>query len=287
MTQWLSLFFVVCSLQSQGVIAADSPALRAARYYAEGLERPLLQIRAGATLVQACAERLRPHCSKQQREAAGRASALTLLDELTLFPQRLADDPVAGITRRRDLERKMSETGAALLRDAGAYDRELFARFLATLVVCPADDNPEYLQSLQAMKLVNYTGFQAIPLDELPQLLIDETSREAALQKKMREAPPEDCEAARKLGEYLMQLMNAKLGPWHGAQRTPKPPAREFDFDKPGAEPAEEARRPDDRQLAQAVAGNFVSVVATELHLIVYPDSEARIKAIADAQGYQ
>ena len=285
MTKWLSLF-LLCSVQIQGAIAADSPAQRAARYYAQGIERPLLQIRSGAALIQACAERLRPHCSKEQREVAGRASALILLDELTLFPQRLADDPVAGITRRRDFERKMSETGAALLREAGAYDRELFARFLATLVVCPADDDPEYLMSLQAMKLVNYSGFQAVPLDELTQLLVDETNREEALEEQMRAAPPEDCEAARKLGEYLMQLMNAKLGPWHDAQRMRKAPAREFDFDNPKAEQADEARKPDDRQLAQAVAGNFVSVVATELHLIVYPESESRIKAIADAQGY-
>lgn len=285
MTRWLSLF-ILCAVQIQAAIAADSTDLRAAQYYAQGLERPLLQIRAGAALIQACADRLRRFCSKEQREAGGRNSALALLDELTLFPQRTGDDPAAGITRRHDLERKLGETGAALLREAGAYDRELFARFLATLVVCPAGDNPDYLLSLQEMKLVNYAGFQAVPPAELAQLLIDETRREEELVKKMRAAPPEDCEAARKLGEYLMQLMNAKLGPWHGTQRG-KPPVREFDFDKPRAEPADEARKPDDRELAQVVAGNFVSVVATELHLIVYPDSEARIKAIADAQGYR
>jgi hypothetical protein len=38
--------------------------------------------------------------------------------------------------------------------------------------------------------------------------------------------------------------------------------------------------------LAHAVAGNFVTVVATELQLIVHPESEARIKALAEAQGF-
>ena len=279
---WI-LLFACCSPADAG----ESAEVRAARYYAAGLERPLLQLRAGAALIQACADRLRKACSAEQRKAAAGTSALTLLDELSLFPQRLTEDPTAGISRRRELEHKMSETSAALMREAGNYDRELFARFGATLIACPDDDGPISLESLEALQRVNYSGFQGIPASELAQTLIDETNQQELAAEQMRKAAPEECRAARKLGEYLMELMNSKLQPWSGEHEHDANAEREFDFDKPKKTDAKDAATVvKDRELAHAVAGNFVTVVATELHLIVFPESEARIKAIAEAQGF-
>ena len=274
------------ALVAGDALADESPDVRAARYYAEGLDKPLLQVRAGAVLIQACADRLQKACTPDQRKAAAGASALTLLDQLTLFPQRPSEDPTVGISRRRDLEKKMSETSAALMREAGAFDRELFARVGAALEVCaPDEEGPDYLTALEAMKLVNYAGFQGMPAADIAKMLIDETGREEALAEKMRAAPREDCIAARKLGEYFLELMNSKLKPWNEPE-PPATPPREFDFDRPKAAPEKEVPKPDDRELAHTVAGNFVTVVATELQLIVHPESEARIKALAEAQGF-
>ena len=102
----------------------------------------------------------------------------------------------------------------------------------------------------------------------------------------MRAAPREDCEAARRLGEYLMQLMNAKLRPWQEEMHAATNTRRVFDFDQPTRAPEEvkdDAWRARDRELAHAVAGNFVSVVATELQVAVYPESETPLKEMTEA----
>src|SRR5688572_25653313 len=157
-------------------LAQETAGARAARYYAAGLERPLLRIREGAQLIAACADRLRKLCSKEQRKIADENNVVMLLDALTLFPQRLDVDPAAGISKERQFADKVGATSAALLREASEYDRELFARFHATLVVCPASDGPDYLLALEAMKLVNYAGFQGVAPDKLAQILIDDTN---------------------------------------------------------------------------------------------------------------
>lgn len=284
MSRYWFLLALACAAPAHAELPATADT-RAARYYAQGLEIPLLQVRAAAELVRICAGTLQKACTEEQRKAAAGTSALVLLDALSLFPQRPAGDAAAGIASRRELEKKMGETGAALLREAGAYDRELFARVQATEEVCPSGDNPQYLASVQMLKLVNYSRFQAVPAERLAQMQIDETRREDALAEDVARWPREDCVAARKLGEFLMQLMNSKLMPWMDPARGAAPGVREFDFDQPDRA-QREMPAPDDRQLAQAVAGNFVTVVATELQLMVFPESEARIKAIAEAQGF-
>jgi hypothetical protein len=271
------------------VNAADDAHQRAARYYAEGLEKPLLQLRAGAELVQSCGGRLRRLCSAEQRKLAAGFSIITLLDALTLFPQRLDADPTAGISTARAFADRVQATSAALLREAGEYDRELFARVRAALVVCPATDGPaypNYLEGLEALERVHFEGFQALAADKLVAMREEQTKRAEALEQKMRAAPREDCEAARRLGEYLMQLMNSKLKPWQEPVQAAANPRREFDFDKPSRPPEvvkDDAWRARDRELAHAVAGNFVSVVATELQITVHPESETPLKEMAEA----
>src|SRR5688572_5085293 len=88
--------------------AEGNPQLRAAHYYAEGLELALLQIRTGARLLETCAT-MPKACTSAQRRLAGGQSVLTLLDALTLFPQRLTLDDAA-ITRARDLKQRFAQT---------------------------------------------------------------------------------------------------------------------------------------------------------------------------------
>lgn len=267
------------------VMAQESGDARAARYYAAGIERPLLRIREGAQLIQACADRLRRVCSKEQRKIAGGYDVIMLLDALTLFPQRLAVDAAAGVARARDLADKISATSAALLREAGEYDRELFARVKATLLVCPAGEGPDYLGSLEPLKRLNYSGFQGATPDELARMLVDDEAREQAYVEQMRAAPREDCVTARTMGEYLMELMNSKLAPWETRVDDHADKGREFDFDQPTKtpEPLQVMRRERDRELAHAVAGNYVTVVATELQIFAHPESETSLKEMADA----
>jgi hypothetical protein len=262
----------------------DGAEARAARYFAAGLDRPLLQLRAGAQLIEACHTRLKRACDQAQRTLAAETRVTDLLDALTLFPQRLPEDPSAGITRAQELRRKIGETSAALLQAAGEFDRRLFARYGATLRVCPRDVSEAglYRASLSGLMRTNYEGFQGLDAQALASALEATTREEDALVATLRALPEEDCLAAAKIGEHLMELMNSKLAPWRDA---PPSSGRAFDFSKPTREKDEKDRWKvgKDRELANAIAGNYVTVVATELQLIVFPHSEARIKQLADA----
>ena len=138
MVRRTALTIIACT--AAALAAADAPApspesprTRAAHYYAAGLERPLMQLRRGALLSQACTTRLRSACTKEQRAFAAKNHTLALLDELTLFPQRPAEDPLAGVRRAADLRDEMAATSAALLAEANAYDRQLLVRYGAAL----------------------------------------------------------------------------------------------------------------------------------------------------------
>ena len=253
---------------------------RAAKFYAAGLESPLLQLRTGALLVRACKDQLRKGCEAEQADLAARNEVITLLDALTLFPQRSETDPTAQITRPKELRQKIRDTSAALMREAGRYDRQLFARYGATLKVCPDEDSTVFASAVEKLTLINLASFQALGT-ELDAARADIAGEEARAVEQLRTWSGEGCLAARKLGEYLMELMNSKLRPWN----KPEAPAggdREFNFDQPRKEappptPDRAEAAANDRELALAVAGNFVSVVATELQLLVFPESASRI----------
>lgn len=273
----LLLFIVAASAAA----AAETPKARAARFYAAGLELPLIQLRNGLMLVQACSDRLRRACDAQQRELAANSHSLLLLDELTLFPQRPTQDPAAGISKARELRVKISETSAAFLKIAGEYDRNLFARYGATLQACPYDDTAKFSQSLKELVRVNLTAFQAMAGEDLDEAIESISRNEESIAASLRQSP-EDCVAARDLGEYLMQLMDAKLQPWSGEKKRVENAPNNFEFGKPKVvEPTDDEKRRRDRELAHAVAGNFVTVIATELQLTVFPETESRIEAIA------
>jgi hypothetical protein len=102
---------------------------------------------------------------------------------------------------------------------------------------------------------------------------------ESALVEVLRRLPVEDCVAARTSGEYLMQLMHAKLQPWSDEDRRVANPTPAFEFGTQTAKPAPAAA---DSDVASAVAGNFVLVVATELQLMVFPETGVRIKALGE-----
>jgi hypothetical protein len=264
---------------------AETAEVRAAKYYAQGLDRPLRELRTGVMLIQACVDKLKRACDDEQRRLAAGSQVLALLDELTLFPQ---DPPAdgAGITRAQQLKRKISDTSAQLMREAGGYDLALIARFGGTLLACPPErDVDAFHGSLIALRLVELTGFQGLPVadaEAASSANIAEMEREAG---KWRAQPREDCEAARTVGEYLMELMNSKLQPWSAPP--PAGGARDFDFaqpKKPSPKVSEDAA--EKRELARAVAGNFIAVVATELQLLAFPESAPRIKALADQAGF-
>jgi hypothetical protein len=269
------------ALSAVAAAAEETAEARAARFYAAGLEAPLLALRRGAMLIETCTQRLRRACTKEQRGLAAGSRTLTLLDALTLFPQRPAEDPVAGISRSRELAQKIEATSAAMQSSANGYDRLLFARFGATLRVCPGDDVTPFRESVDDLIRIDFTSFQALSGADLDRANAELAAEEAKVADELRRAPPEDCAAARKLGEYLMELMNAKLLRWNAAARREPEPEREFEFGTPPRKKA--PPEPADLEVARAVAGNFVTVLATELQLTVYPDSAARIKSIADA----
>ena len=280
------MFARLALLLLAGVAAAasanESAEARAARFYAAGLEIPLLEIRNGVMLVKACSKRLRRGCDKQQRELAGNDRTLRLLEELTLFPLPEAQDHGLGIREPQELRQKINEASAALFRAASEYDRILFARYGATLRACPNEDVTEFRESLEALVRVDLTGFQLLDDDDVVKAIGSIARDEATIAEGLRQSP-EDCLAARRLGEYLMQLMDSKLQPWIGEKQRVETSKTDFQFG--GArpvEPTDSEKRRQDRELAHAVAGNFVTVLATELQLTAFPESEFRIRAAAD-----
>jgi len=228
-----------------------SPATRAAHYYAEGLDRPLQQVR-----------------------TAGDAHLVELLDALTLFPQT----PV----------KKKRADGDTLVRDAGEYDLHLFARYGASLRACPPEERAtEYLESLAALVELNLTGFQALDAAATGATAEQYMREENELTARLRAGNREDCIAARMLGEDLMRLMDAKLQPWNVGDPGADDPARSFSFDKPVKPSRKEVARKtaQERERRETVARNFLTMAATLLQLSAYPESAARIKEIADRAG--
>jgi hypothetical protein len=275
----LLLLFACMPAAASGETASE----RAARFYADGLELPLLQMRNGMMLVQTCEKRLRRGCDKQQRELVANDRTLQLLDEFTLFPQRPAQDPATGIGNARQLRQMISETSAALLLTSSEYDQSLFARFGASLRACPDENELLTRKSLEELVRLNLSGFQSLAGESLAAATEAISRDEELIAGRLRQSP-EDCIAARRLGEHLMQLMHSKLQPWSGEKQRVESAANAFQFGAPKVvELTASEKRQEDRELAHAVAGNFVMVVATELQLTAYPDSESRIRAVTDA----
>jgi hypothetical protein len=220
----------------------DELAARAAHYYADGLEAPLLKVRAGAAIIETCRQRFRSKCSKWHREAADKARfTLEYLDALTLFPQRLASDPAAPLTQYADVVIALDTVNDDILKAAREYDHALFVRYDTTLRACPPDNLAQYRESLTALEQLDVRAFG--PADG---------------SAAVPDISPEDCAATRDFGELLMTMMSAKLEPWRrGADAVP------------GAE------------ATRSIANEFLFEVATELEVTVHPDSRPTFNAIA------
>jgi hypothetical protein len=261
--------------------ASDAATASAVRYYAAGLEQPLLLLRSGSRLIAACTGRLRSACSKAQRQLAASDRTIALLDSLTLFPQRPDEDPAAGVRTADELRRRIAATSAELLAAASRYDLALFARFGATLRACPDPDidADRYRASLDELIRLDLTGFQSLAADDIARARESIAAEELSAAATLGAVPSDHCAAANRLGIHLMELMHSKLQPWSGEDRRVANQEPTFDF---GAPAKPKTAEPPANEMANAIAGNFVSVVATELELTAYPENGARIGTIVD-----
>jgi hypothetical protein len=261
----------------------DVPA-RAARFYAAGLELPLLELRRGAQLLDTCATKIRRACSKEQRQLAATHRATALLDELTLFPQR--DSGIVSARNAAELKQQIAASGAALMRAARDYDLVLFARYGAALRVCTDDDGVGYREPLDALIAVDLRQFLGLEGAEYDRARDTIAARQAQEIDALRALPPDTCESVLTLGLLMMEFMNGKLEPWTRENQRQRQTDPRFKFDaavKPVKPPPAEVAPT--RDVALSVAGNFVTLVATELQLRVFPETAPRIKAIAEAEG--
>lgn len=262
--------------------AGESPQIHAARYFAAGLEQPLLEMRKGAQLLLICTARLRKACSREQRQLAASSRTIALLDELTLFPQRPTADPAAGVTQAADLKARIAAVSTELTRTAYDYDRRLLARYGAVLRTCPGETDAAHRASLEALTVVDLQAFQGLEGADYERARQELAGAEAQATETLRAMPAEDCRAALVAGQLLMELLNGKVQPWTREERRVGNIDREYDFTAAIRPKRDDAPT---REVAASIAGNFVTVVATELQLMVHPESAARIKAIADGAG--
>lgn len=257
----LPLFALLVGAGAAQAADAESAgaAARAARYYAFGLQAPLLEIRAGAQIVAACHRRFRAQCSGQHREAGDRARlALEYLDALTLFPERSPANPAANLKKYADVVAALDATHESILHAALEYDRALFARYGAALNACPPGNPAEYRQSLELLELLDLRMF-GVNLYEHATVLMAITDEESRLGATFNEmVPAQDCVATRQLGELLLTMLAAKLAPWSGEPK-----------DAPDAD------------ATRAIAHEFLFQAATELELIVNPESRGKFDAFA------
>jgi hypothetical protein len=253
------LLLVVAAAGTTEAADADPAAgARAARYYSEGLQAPLLQLRAGAQIVETCRRRFRAECSERHRLAAGKAlHVLEYLDALTLFPERLDSDPAAALKTYEDEVEVLDDVNDSILRAAALYDRGLFARYEATLGECPPENLAAYEESLATLDQRDFEIFQVRALANSRYTELATTPKQSA-QKIAAPGSPEDCVAARDLGELLMTMMKAKLTPW----------------DRP-------ANVQPDAEATRSIANEFLFEVATELETLVNPASSGKIRDIA------
>ena len=203
---------------------AETPApAREVRFHAEGLERPLLLIRAANQLVRQCATRFRAQCSEAQiQTASSPVSVVDYLDLLTTFGARVDQDSAKPLENYEQLQVRLAAVGTLLLEEASQYDRKLFARFGATLRVCPPTDVAEYRKSLSQLQELDLRRFAALADDDYASSLANIELEEASLAEVIRrDWSAEECAAARTLGDTLLQLLYQKLKPWTGAVRDP------------------------------------------------------------------
>jgi hypothetical protein len=238
---------------------ATGMAGRAASYYATGLQAPLLEIRAGTKIVATCQRRFRTRCSKPHREAADRAGlTLEYLDALSLFPERLSEDPTARLKNYADVVTALDAANVSILRAARDYDGTLFARYRAALNACPPENPAQHRESLQALVQRDLQMFD-VETDERARFLQSISDQEAALAADFSDAiSAEECVARRQLGELLLTMLSAKLEPWGGEAK---------DFPGPDA--------------TRGIANEFLFQATTELELIVNPDARPRFDAFA------
>jgi hypothetical protein len=232
-------------------IEPDASAARVARYYDDGLETALMKIRTGVAVVEACKKRFRSSCSKRHRQAADKAQYTILyLDALSLFPQRLTNNPSAALKKYEDVVAALDAVNTDIVRAARDYDRALFDRYRATLETCPPENVAQYRESLHALEQLDARAYGgAVPGGE--EISLRASAASAALSG-------DDCPATRDFGELLMTMMSAKLEPWRrSADVLP------------------------DADAARGIANEFLFEVATELEVTVNPDSRGTFDAIA------
>jgi hypothetical protein len=216
---------VLATLAGQGHrVCAETPVpAREVRFHAEGLERPLLLIRAANQLVRQCATRFRAQCSEKQiQTASSSVSVVDYLDLLTTFGAHVDQDPAKPVESYEQLQARLAAVGSLLLEEASQYDRKLFARFGATLRVCPPADVAEYRKSLAQLQELDLRRFAALADDDYSIALAHIELEETSLAEVMRrDWSSGDCVAARTLGDTLLQLLYQKLKPWMDVPRAP------------------------------------------------------------------
>jgi len=186
------------------------------------------------------------------------------------------------VTRAALLKERIADAGASLLRAAGEYDRTLIARYGAALRVCPGDSGIRYRESLEALAVTDLRQFQGLDGAAYDAARASISDAEAEAAEILRKVPAGDCDAVLTAGQLLMEMMNAKLEPWTRENARVGNARPEFDFNAARKPPPDATPT---RDVAVSIAGNFVTLVATELQLQVFPDTAARIKAIAVAEG--
>jgi hypothetical protein len=263
----LTLLLLMAATQASlaGGSETSGSAERAARFYAAGLQAPLLQIRAGTQIVATCQKRFRAQCSERHRQAADKARlTLDYLDALTLFPERLPFDPAANLKSYDDVKAGLDAVNELLMNAVREYDRALFARYGATLRECQPDNIDLYRGSLHALEDLEFDMLGVGSIDERERVRQSIDGEEVSLARRIHaEWPDGDCAAASRIGEFLMEMTFAKLQPWRTEPGAPL---------KTGFPDADETR---------GIASEFLFQAAAELEVIVNPSMRAKLLAIS------
>jgi hypothetical protein len=236
---------------------ADMKA-RVARYYADGLEIPLLAMHTGTLVISECADRFAAECSERQKMAAAPDSESEILDLLTLFPLHVTSTPESRAKNYAEMRERLAWLSDQMLIHTASYDLLLFSRYGATLRACPQKDVAEWRESLQHMAAIEFKQFVGLEgqdlKDAVEKMVLEDIRLAGVIQ---RDWAPGECVAAQETGLTLLQFMYTKLEPW-----------------MPGG------KHPEGSDVRRGAVAEFLYSAAIELESMVNPSVKEQIIAL-------
>jgi len=201
---------------------AASPDLRphepstAVLFFAEGLDRPLVEALRLSRLAKLCVEKYRQEC--EQTGGLDPAMAQRFNEYLQLgplFAKSFAQVRPPEVANFQELRRDAARAVSAARRAAQVYDRELITRLAAVILACPSERSGSRRADLNGLATLNYARIEQISEQEYGVLMGEINNDAGHIAERLRaEWLGTTCTSADELSGYLMAALARKVHPF-------------------------------------------------------------------------